>query len=774
MAAGSGRAWLRTLAALAVLAALPAGASASGGCEGEALREQQGSTYLPDCRVYELVSPPDKNGGDVYPDTGRTRAAVAGDAVQFVSGSAFGDAAGVTEAADYMSLRSTDPAPGGNGWATHALAPPQAPVPYNSIIGTLDPYYVGEFSPDLETGVFRALSPLTNAPEVANVPNVYVRSGLRTPGPGAYRLLSDCPLCAATETALPPAQNVHGAPFVDGASADFSHVLFESGQQLVQGATATFDPFGTTPNLYESDGGVTRLAGILPDSACGSPPCVAPVSFAGQGATRFTYTPHVISADGRKVFFTDPVSCGCSTDGRDGTLYMRLDNGTPQASTVQLNASEKTNGTGPGGTDANGPQVARYQDASVDGSRVFFTSSEALTNDAPESGHGRLLYMYDTTKPASDPHNLTFLSVDSETSDPTDPAVDVEGTLGTSDDGHVVYFASLGQLVKGGPPVSQGFGIYVWHDANGSSQLGYVGGLAHPDDIGLDDVNTKWGSGLRSRVTPDGQHLLFAATDDSQLVAQCAYGRCVPNTLKFQQLYLYSLDPAPGQAQLRCVSCALSETAPSTPASDTGREERGGAVSSFHINHALSEDGTRVFFHTSEALVPEDTNGTSDVYEWEADGTGSCRIAAGCLRLLSSGTSPDPSSFMDATPNGDDAFFITSERLVGWDTDTNLDLYDAREPREGHPAGFPEPPVPASCAGEACRGALGADVAPVSIGSVLIHGSGNAPAAPAARHKRPRCRRGFVRRRVHGRLRCVRRHGRHGRAGRVSARGGVR
>jgi hypothetical protein len=34
----------------------------------------------------------------------------------------------------------------------------------------------------------------------------------------------------------------------------------------------------------------------------------------------------------------------------------------------------------------------------------------------------------------------------------------------------------------------------------------------------------------------------------------------------------------------------------------------------------LSDDGGRVFFNCSDALVPQDINGAEDVYEWEADG----------------------------------------------------------------------------------------------------------------------------------------------------------
>lgn len=82
-----------------------------------------------------------------------------------------------------------------------------------------------------------------------------------------------------------------------------------------------------------------------------------------------------------------------------GQVFMRTD-GT---STVQLNSSELT-----GGPDA--PQAATFGDASTDGERAFFMSTQALTDDAPADGTNKL-YMYDTTKPGSDLHNVILLSV---------------------------------------------------------------------------------------------------------------------------------------------------------------------------------------------------------------------------------------------------------------------------------------------------------------------------------------------------------------------------
>ena len=70
--------------------------------------------------------------------------------------------------------------------------------------------------------------------------------------------------------------------------------------------------------------------------------------------------------------------------------------------------------------------------------------------------------------------------------------------------------------------------------------------------------------------------------------------------------------------------------------------------------------------------------GRVDVYEWERQGTGSCQQTRGCVYLLSGGTSDDQSFFIDASANGDDVFFMTRGQLVPQDRDGSFEVYDAR------------------------------------------------------------------------------------------------
>jgi hypothetical protein len=721
---GCGVARFLRLARTAVLLALFAtsllvmAASASADeCPNEALRKEQGSK-LSDCRAYELVSPVNKNGGSVIGDTTRTRAA-AGEsasspmAATFSSLENFSDVRGGGAATDYLSVRTGRA--GTSGWETHATIPPQEPL---TLIGAFtggEPLYIGDLSADLSRGVLKAWSPVTNDPKVKDVRNLYVREDLREPGRSSnYQLLTPCPACASP---LPPFAAFQ-VPALAGASADFDHVIFESALALTPDAT------GST-NLYEWDHGTLRLAGVLPDVACGSPVCAAASSIAGTGASFSHYTAHTISADGSRIIFTDNSSTG---DG-SGVLYMRIDHTTTQ----QINASEKS--------IPDAPQPATFQAASADGKRVFFITAEQLTSD--DQNNVPDLYMYDSD--GSPGARLTRLS----TSDiPGNFGNVVKGVVGASDDGHYVYFIATGQLIAGKPDLALNHGLYLWHDG----QLAYVGELAEDQLDELRDLSSNWGLFPSNvRVTPDGRHVLFAAhsgvgllsahggVDYDQGVNNCQIGHgCT-------EFYVYSADTN----ALACATCDMRLAAATADAMIAARVDNGGATTTFHTNRAISDDGRFVFFSTAEALVPGDTNGKIDAYEYD--------VATKKQYLLSSGTSTTDSYFMDASGTGDDAFFVTRERLVGWDGDSSADLYDARVR-----GGFPEPSQAPPCVGDACHGATSAPPSEVSPASSTSVGGGNVRGIVTKSKPKPlHCKRGYVKQRVKGKVKCVKRPKRH-------------
>lgn len=188
---------------------------------------------------------------------------------------------------------------------------------------------------------------------------------------------------------------------------------------------------------------------------------------------------------------------------------------------------------------------------------------------------------------------------------------------------------------------------------------------------------------------------------------------------------VYAFDAA--TRELTCVSCSPSGEPPSPRV--------GGTMAAFlPVSHdhsrqvrVVGEAGgqlARVFFDSSESLVPQDQNAKQDVYEWEREGVGSCPSgrAHGCVYLLSGGTSRSASWLLDASATGDDVFIITRAQLVSADRNGNFDVYDATDTGD--------PPVAAtSCQGTGCQGVPPAPPTFATPASETFTGIGNFPAA---------------------------------------------
>ncbi len=84
----------------------------------------------------------------------------------------------------------------------------------------------------------------------------------------------------------------------------------------------------------------------------------------------------------------------------------------------------------------------------------------------------------------------------------------------------------------------------------------------------------------------------------------------------------------------------------------------------------VTDDGTRVFFHTAESLVASDTDTGQDVYQ----------RAGGTTTLLSTGpdggNADSNATFDGSSQDGTKVFFHTAESLLAADTDTGTDIYE--------------------------------------------------------------------------------------------------
>jgi hypothetical protein len=301
-----------------------------------------------------------------------------------------------------------------------------------------------------------------------------------------------------------------------------------------------------------------------------------------------------------------------------------------------------------------------FQTASTNGAIAFFTKGGTLYRFAAASG-------------ASEPI-----------------ASEVLGVLGASADGSGVYYATTA-------------GLELWRE--GTTTEIAPGSNA----VASGDYPPATGT---ARVSADGSHLLFLST--AELTGYENNG--------LSEVFLYGPPPGGGAARLTCVSCNPTGERPKGGASIPGAIANGTTSTAPHTykSRAMTADGSRVFFDSEDTLARQDTNQVSDVYEWEATGVGGCPRPGGCIGLLSSGRSPEPSNFIDASADGADLFFLTESSLVIPADPGSYDLYDAREG-----GGFPVAPTPIPCNGDACQSLPAAPEDP-SPGT-LVPNSGNPP-----------------------------------------------
>ena len=88
-----------------------------------------------------------------------------------------------------------------------------------------------------------------------------------------------------------------------------------------------------------------------------------------------------------------------------------------------------------------------------------------------------------------------------------------------------------------------------------------------------------------------------------------------------------------------------------------GRSDAAISAGSGTYQSRCSSDSGRLFFDSPDALVPQDTNGLEDVYEFEPVGVGSCTRTSssfavtedGCVGLVPFGVVSGESEFLDAS-----------------------------------------------------------------------------------------------------------------------------
>jgi WD40-like Beta Propeller Repeat len=696
----------------------------------EHARAQPGSDGLPDCRAYEMVTPPAKNGALVYngafimaPAFSSDGSRVLARSIQCFSEPQSCVADRLTEGEPFAFERT------GSGWLTTPLAPPP------SFAGTLLQYRG-------DSGLMLyAAPPAEGQPE-----QFYVRrpdGSLSAVGP-----LGEAPGVAIA--------GVYSSTLV--ATSDFSHVVYE-GDGLW-----SFDHSVSSASIYEYPGEeghpvLVSVTGEKRDStdligACGA-------AIGGETITRSLYG--TLSSDGRTVVFTvEPCATGTGTN--EGvpvparSIYERIEAAGGQMATVLVS------GPGPNGACSSKacleapPAPASFEGASFDGTRVFFTSTHQLTDNASEdrrtgdtsSGNGCdrtardtagcNLYLWECPNHCEDKTSERL--VDVSAGDLSGLGAQVQGVAAISPEGSSVYFVAHGVLTgpnrAGVAPAPGGENLYVYGpDQEGKHRVAFIATLAGPESAQSDAFQWEGGIG-EANVTPDGRYLVFTS-----------HRALTGDVSRFEgpaQVYRYDAS----EEELVRVSTGQEGF------NDNGNNGTGdarvvraadGFTNGRRADPSMSDDGRFVFFQSPVGLTPAalddvTVRGNSkvlsqNVYAWEAAGTKAsndapaCGQPGGCVSLISDGrdvseganshSNESAVELLGADTSGHNVFFETADQLVAGDTDSQVDFYDARVDG-GFPAGAEIPP----CASlEECHPPVAQEPAFPPVASSVFSGLGN-------------------------------------------------
>lgn len=593
----------------------------------------------PDQRVFELVSPAQKNGGQVLPaepiistcglieckpGPGYShfpmQSAPDGGTVVY-EGTPFTAAGGAVIENEYIARRTA------SGWGTVNLTP--------TLLLSKGGQGYKAFDESLREGILEQISPSLDPSAPSEYTNLY-----RQP---AAKPLQLTPLLLST----PPNRGPGGGSgsfktTYAGSSADFSHQAFEANDALTlesSSAPEAVDGGEKENNLYEWVNGELRLVNVLPGNGETIPGAVfgSGTVLEGGGANASAVVTNAISDDGSRIFWTS----------KAGQLYVREDGEV----TVEIE------------------DPGKFLTASADGSKVLLSDG------------------------------CLYGLAAGECEDLTGGQGGFQGIAGQSDDLSRIYFLDTAALVgsgkndRGQSAVVGKPNLYAY-DGDATSFIATL--LASDNAITAITGDWRASPSVRSaEASPAGRFLAFLST--APLTGVDNVGPCLLETGKYvdapcSEVFLY--DSATGE--LLCPSCNSSGAAPLGRSLLRWIEHVPGSLPQPRY---LTDSG-RLYFDSGDSLTYFDTNaGVEDVYQYEPQGVGSCTREGGCVSLISAGRGAVDSNFLAMDASGENVFFTTRDRLVAADQDDLIDLYDARV--GGGFAAEAQPPIP--CSGETCQ-----------------------------------------------------------------------
>lgn len=712
----------------AVASSLAAGDANQGGCSAETEASAGFREYLADCRAYELVTPPFKEGfpvetilarsADGSRLLGQSLGAFAGTEVDITEGSLSG------QGALYEEIRR--PA----GWSTVPLGPPASMFPESLLFSA-------------STSLERTLWRLRSSTQPVGQYGLYVREAAASDGSCPAGAVATRGACFASIGPLsPPGKGPHvdetELNFV-GASSDLTHVLIAKNphQGLWPGdTTGGFE----TKSLYDyADRGASEpsLVGVRNGRSIEEEALLEHKGHINEaadlisrcgitlGSPEAADTYNAVSASGNVVFFTATECFEGPGEPAVNELYARVDG----SETVDI--SEPS--TGPTGDceacDTSTPAPATFQGATEEGSKVFFLSEQA---GLLPGAVGENLYEFDFNDPAHE--KLVRVSGGVAESQ-------VRGVVRVSTEGsqvHVYFVAGAvlagnenanGETAQAGAenlyvyepdPADPGHNktLFVAMLCSGAGESGSVSDLGCQ---GSDEELWIPEDRRQAQATPDGRFLLFSSfahltADDTSSVQQlfeydsqtgamvrvsrgqlAAGAECAP-TKKVEERF-----NCDGNTSSEALAPFPQPAAFTLIASPTKRE----------TNSDISNDGAYATFESANRLVPGATLGLRNVYEYH-DGN---------VYLISDGQDAVPArKLLGMDASGGNVFFTTADSLVGQDGDSQRDIYDARVQ-----GGFPGLLAPQACSGESCQGSPLPPPGLAVAGSLTTLGGGNLP-----------------------------------------------
>ena len=647
---------------------------------------------LGDGRAWEMVSPANKFGGTLFAsDQVAIQASVSGDRLAYASrGSIVGEPAGgrLPEPSTVLSNRLES-----GEWQTRDLTPP------HTLATQLQPHTeFNLFSPDLQRAEMEPVDATPLSSESSEqTPYIWSDGAptLFTP------MLTAANVPAGTEFGKGP-DEFKNPVRIEGATPDLERVIVRSVKAaLTEGATS--------PGIYFWEDGDLEPISKLPGGGA--------VSNAALGSARGSVR-HAISNDGSRVFWTPSIEYDAGGINLPALYLWDREAGT----SVRLDVKQA-------GASGTGAKLPAFNAASADGRVAFFTDSQRLTKDASLAGRDLYRCEIGPVEGGLGCASLTDVSAPIKGSGESAEVLDQAPAI--SEDGARLYFVARGVLDEGandqGDVAQKGKpNLYLFEEGQG---VRFIAALSEEDNLvwgGVPTIVNKLGFAVQisAAASPSGRFLSF--TSEKPLTGNDNED---PSGERITEAYLYDAEASGGQ--LGCISCnptggsAVGELLPGAAPlffpPDPGGLWAGRRVAATlpQATHTEPEgrslyrprsvlDNGRAFFNSVDPLVAADSNGNWDVYQYQPIGVGSCaaqtnsaaavRSGPGCVSLISSGTAEGDAGFLDATPSGNDVFFLTKGRLSVLDTDKDLDAYDARV--NGieavlHP--------PRECVGEACQ-----------------------------------------------------------------------